>query len=524
MKTSAFLLALCAGLTLACAGQSEAEPVIDVPEDPDAEVPAEAPDDDAVERGKGGKFSKAKGRKNGKSGARTGARTGAGATTGPASIDVSGMPLAPGAAVDANSARVVTKLKTSDCIHTTITPLVIGDQIVFGTHKQTARGKHAHCNTDNTPTALFAVSGTSGEARVLMDDVDAEGAPVFAEGVILMPLVGSGGGIASWYQGQSNKVRPVKMGMDSAALWDPKAGHLVVGTINPPSPMCQKEPNPNCGVLMTLNRDGTVKKIINRESGFRAWVAAGPTSDGTHYYVGGGSGMDGARERTDTYACDMVKLDSDLNVLGRYDDGVPGCRDVGKLKSAPIGEMPVTGNSVWAQYLGATADNTDSVPFIRLNKETMKPICRAEIPAPGNRSLSGFYTGPVVDERDRAYFVSFSSQGRGLFRVNSDCSYDALYTSQSGNLSSPALADDRYVLIAEAGNLLVIDRENGRVTRHRLGSSAGVTGSPVIHDGGVTVVADDGTVTTFKDLGITGYGKAPWPRFRKDNLGGAGAW
>ena len=510
MKFRALILTLCGGLVLACAGSSEAEPRINVPEDPNAENPA----GDAADSTRDGKADSTRGR----SGAMEGG------ASGDVTIDVSGMPISPGSSAEVTPSKVVTRLTTSDCVHTTITPLVIGDQIVFGTHKRSARAKYTHCGSDTISPAMFSVSTTTGEARVLMDNVDAEGSPVYADGVILMPLVGGGGGIASWYEGKANKVRPIKMGMDSAALWDPRANHLVVGTINTPSPMCQKEPNPNCGVLMTLNRDGSLKKLINRENGFRAWVAAGPTSDGKDYFIGGGSGMDGSKERTDSYACDIVKLDSDLNVLMKYDDGVPGCRDVGRLKSAPIGELPVTSDSVWAQYLGATKDNEDMVPFVRLNKDTLKPICRVGIPAPGGRSLSGFYTAPVIDEKNRAYFVTDSSQGRGVFRINEDCSYDALHTAQNKGFSSPALADDKYVLVAEAGNLLVIDRENGRVTRHRLGSDSEVTGSPVVHAGGVTVVADDGTVTTFKDLGIAGYGSAQWPRFRKDNLGGAGSW
>ncbi len=454
------------------------------------------------------------------------ARSAAPAASDGPTIDVSGMPLVPGATAEVSDTRIVVKLPTSECIHTTISPLVIGDQIIFGTHKRTGRGPYVRCKEDPTEAAMYAVSAVDGSARLLVPGADAEATPVFAEGGILMPLVGGGGGIASWHSGTGTILKPLRAGMDSAPLWDPIAEQLVVGTINAPSPMCNSErrTNPNCGILMALSRDGTITKKADLSSGFRAWVVAGPTTDGERYYVGGGSGKSGRSEAPGTGSCEVLKLDRDLNVVQRYDDGLPGCRDVGMLKSAPIGEIPVVGGRAYAQYLGATQDGVSHVPFVILDTATMQPVCRATISAPGQRSLTGFYIGPVVDERGSAYIVTHTSRGRALVRIDADCKDEILATSKTDTFSSPTLADDRYVLVADAGTLHVLDRDTGRGERFSLGSAAEVVGGVAVSEYGVIAVSADGTVTILKDTGVGSYGAAPWPRFRKDNLGGGGAY
>jgi hypothetical protein len=71
--------------------------------------------------------------------------------------------------------------------------------------------------------------------------------------------------------------------------------------------------------------------------------------------------------------------------------------------------------------------------------------------------------------------------------------------------------------------LHVIDRVAGETTDYELGKREPVIGGAVVSDYGVTVVGESGTVTTFTDTGITGYGSDPWPRFRRDNYGSATA-
>ncbi|MDQ7028424.1 MAG: hypothetical protein Q9O62_00925 [Ardenticatenia bacterium] len=56
---------------------------------------------------------------------------------------------------------------------------------------------------------------------------------------------------------------------------------------------------------------------------------------------------------------------------------------------------------------------------------------------------------------------------------------------------------------------------------HTLASGAHVLTSPVIHGGAVYVVQEDGTLNIIESAGVSGYGNAIWPRYRKDNRGSA---
>jgi hypothetical protein len=449
----------------------------------------------------------------------------AGGPPAPPPLDVSKLASVEGASVEQSRDAIITRLPTSECIDTKATPLVIGDQIVFGTHRRAARpgGPYESCGQDSTPTGIFAVSSVDGTARTVHAGVDAEATGIWAEATLLTPLVGRGGGISAFHDGAASVASPVRIGTDTAPIWDPDTGRFIVGTVNVPNPMCQSGPNPDCGMVMALNRDGTMAARLDRTENFRAWVAAGLTTDGTSYYLGTGASTDGQQDRTDSRGCAVVKLDKALKIVAEYDDGPPGCRTIGRLESAVIGEVPVVGDTLWAQYLGDTSGE-GAVPVVKLDRETLQPICRAAIPAVSSRSLASFYQGPVVDEQGRAYISTFSQRGLGVYRINADCSYDLLTTASPGakGLSALALAEDQFVLAAEPGYLLVIDRESGRTKRHRLGSTEEVVSGPVITPHGVAVVSKDGTVTHFTDLDIDSYGQAPWPRFRKDNLGRAG--
>ena len=442
-----------------------------------------------------------------------------------ARFSVSGVAKTSGAKVKKSSSSIVTTLPSDSCTLVTATPLVLDDYVVFPSHRQEGIGGSKGCGKGAEGLGLFAVSAKTGDAYTLMEGIDGEAVPTWADGALYVPLIGgssASSGIALWQDGKGRIEAPARIGMDSAALWDRSTRQLVVGTVNSPTPLCQSSSTNDCGVVMSLDANCKLKKRLDDDGGFRAWVVAAPVTDGSYYYFGGGSALMDMKENMSNSPCTLVKSDKNLKLVGSYDDGeVSGCRNVGNLKSAPVGETPIVGGTLYAQYLGAT-DNKDVVPFVLLDTKTMKPKCRAEVPAPRDRSLAGFYQSPVVDEKGRAYFISNTSRGMQLIRVNTDCSYKELAKASSSNFSSPTLADDKYVLVADGGNLLVIDREDGStVKKHALGSKAQVVGGPVISSAGVSVVSGDNTVTTLISTGISGYGRAPWPRFRRDNEGSA---
>jgi len=441
------------------------------------------------------------------------------------------LPPAEGAEVSREDGRIVTRVPTSHCIETTYTPLVIGDDVIYGVHKKfgfrNPKNPYYECPEDPTPTAVYSVDAKTGEARVLLPQADTEATGAWTGDRLIQPLVK--GGLGFWSGAGATTAQPVKVAMDSPGLWDPNANRFIVGTVNVPSFICQgrdgKTPNPECGLLMAVDADGVEKDRIDRTSGLRAWITAGVTTDGKHYFVGGGAGKDGAGEPPDNRlrACSVVKLSKDLEVLASYDDGDPGCRKLGLLESAPVGEVAVSGDSLWVQYLGST-EGSAAVPIVQLSTRDLRPICRAEIPAPASKPLAGYYQGPVVDAENSVYVMTRTQNGMNLVKVRSDCTHKVLHKASRGRLSSPTLADDRYVLVSEPGWLHVLDSDTGRGKRYKLGSEEAVIGGAVIGPHGVSVVSRDGTLTTLTDTGLKGYGEAAWPRFRGDNEGRAGGW
>jgi len=106
-----------------------------------------------------------------------------------------------------------------------------------------------------------------------------------------------------------------------------------------------------------------------------------------------------------------------------------------------------------------------------------------------------------------------------LYRIGSDCSLARLYDSASRYASTPTLADDRWVLLAEAGMLHLVDRRTGASQDIKLPVDDDVRAGVVVSAYGVRMVTLHGTVITLKDAGVQGYGAAPWPRFRRNNSG-----
>ncbi|MFQ5407759.1 MAG: hypothetical protein ACE5FI_04965, partial [Anaerolineales bacterium] len=434
-----------------------------------------------------------------------------------------------GASISTTDAQIVTRLFDTDCLAVVTTPLVIEEFVVFGTHKLQPKldetdSPVAHCADDPVQPGLYAVSARTGEAFVLVEGVGLEGTPTYAGGWLIAPLVGSAQGSVLWLRGEQVAFdRPLKVGIDSAGLWDAQLGAYIVGSVNSPFPLCQNGPNPDCGALVAVTSQGDVLQRLDRTNGLRGWTTGGPTTDGAVYFMGNGSGLDGSAAPPENalHACSVLRIDRDFNILAAYDDGDMGCRTIGHLESAVVGEVAVAGDAIWAQYLGST-DGQPFAPVARLRAADLTLLCRALIPSIPTRGAAGYYQAPVVDAEGNAYVTARAAENdmqASLFRIGPDCSLTRLFDVQRTQASTPTLADDQYVLLAAGGQLHVIDRQSGAASAFPLGSTADVTGGAVISAYGVSVVSADGVVTTLTKTGLQGYGNAPWPRFRRDNFG-----
>ena len=77
------------------------------------------------------------------------------------------------------------------------------------------------------------------------------------------------------------------------------------------------------------------------------------------------------------------------------------------------------------------------------------------------------------------------------------------------------------MLLATDGRLQILTLDGQMVQEYALASDARVNASPVIQDGVIYVVQEDGTLNIIENSGVSGYGSAIWPRYRHDNLGSA---
>ena len=162
----------------------------------------------------------------------------------------------------------------------------------------------------------------------------------------------------------------------------------------------------------------------------------------------------------------------------------------------------------------------------RLNLD-LEEQCRVEFPFEPQTQAVGFYQGPTVDQEGNAYIgvtvpdATHTRTGQ-LYKVTPSCQTTLLAeVPGSWAHASPTLADDQFVLLASDGQLQILTLDGQVVRRYDLGSEARVLASPVIQDGVVYVVQEDGTLNIIQDPDVTGYGNAIWPRYRHDNLGSA---
>lgn len=345
--------------------------------------------------------------------------------------------------------------------------------------------------------------------------------PVLAEGAVRV------------LNGSTFRVVSRRSGIESVAdsAGTALGGLFYFGTVNTPFPTCQNpaSPNPDCGAVYGVDRRGRVKRRLDVDDGYRAWVTGAPTSDGTHLYAGGGNQNLAGDDLGARNGCSTVKVDRRLRLVAAADPGDPGCRSSGRGgddEDAVAGEPVLGPDSVWVQYTNPNTDE-NAVRVYRYDRDLVEQ-CSASFPTlPARGNASSYYQAPTVDAQGNAYVALTLVRGgstRGeLYRISPQCAATRLASDPGQALAAPTLVDDDAILLATAGRLRVLELDGTQRARYALASNARVLAAPVLHEGVVYVFAEDSTLTVLRGTGLRGYGNAAWPRFRGDNAGSARA-
>lgn len=279
------------------------------------------------------------------------------------------------------------------------------------------------------------------------------------------------------------------------------------------------EASPDCGAVLALSLDGSLLAQLSVDRGFEATVTASPTSDGERIFVGTGIGIAGTTSYR--HACSVVRLDRTLAVTARFDPGASGCRQNGARHDRVSGEPVIGRSALWAIFADAVDDSGNGA-LVQLDFDLVER-CRVPLPAPSDRPIVDGMQALVLDQDGRAYLAVNRPGSNGtvgaLLQVDSDCQSVTLAALDSPVSSTPILVDDRFVLLAVAGTLRVYDLQGGDPQTSPLASSAQTLASPVLVDGLLVVAQLDGALTIWPSSGFSGYGKALWPRPRRDNTG-----
>ncbi|RME32853.1 MAG: hypothetical protein D6794_12230 [Deltaproteobacteria bacterium] len=417
----------------------------------------------------------------------------------------------------------------ANCANLTATPTVVGDWLVFPAHTR------RECGADAGPHAreLFGYNTTDGKLYSLYQGASGE-APLHydaASGRLYWTVVF--GGNLLILDAQTLQVRhKVGGGATSDSAGVVLDDLFYFGTVNGPDPACQQPINPDCGALFAVDASGNVVHKRNTDNGFRAWIGTSVTTDGTYLYWGSAAQTVGEKSGDESeylYGCSVAKTDRDLNILASFDPGDPACFKLpfeGANEDSVSGEVVPDGNGLWVQYVRPN-DAPDAAgafqSFLYRLDNDLNEVCRLPFDFEPQTQSAGFYAAPTVDAAGRAYVPATVPDGSGgrfgvLLQVTPDCQPVMLEALPGVSAyASPTLADDRAVLFATDGRLQIIDLQAGTQQAYDLASRARVLSSPVIHDGVVYVLQEDGTLNIITDSGLSGYGQAIWPRYRHDN-------
>lgn len=415
------------------------------------------------------------------------------------------------------------RIPSGPCTSVRASPVVVADYVVLPMHARSPCTAAARYDR-----SLLALHLPTRQVVELADNVGTEGTPLFhADTATLYWNLVFGGSvrIVDLAGGRVSTPQPApRTTSDVSGVW--LDGHYYFATINTPEASCQSPVNDDCGVIFKVDATGTVRARLDRSRGFRSWVAAGLTTDGTHLYAGGSEQWLGSSDATYLYGCTLVKLDTALNIVATFDPGDRGCYRTGRGgndEDAISGEVVVGRDDLWVQWKSPTAAGRNVSLLVRLDRN-LRELCRVER-ATGPLDSTAYYGGVTLDRHGNAWVpLTLYPNGRRtatLLKVTRDCSATVVAEiADASAKSSPALVDDLWVLWATDGKLSVWRQDDGRaVGTLALASSAGVSASPAVAGGQVIVVQEDGTVTVVDGLGLGGYGQALWPRYRRNNHG-----
>lgn len=415
------------------------------------------------------------------------------------------------------------RIPSGGCTSVRATPIVIGDHLVlamYGTLPCSTPGRYDQ--------SLLSYHLKTGQLEKHYDNVGTEGTLLYRpdRGLVFWNLVFGGSlRIVDLASGRIDTAQPApRATSDGAGAY--LDGHYVFSTINTPEAGCQSPVNEDCGVLLKVDTSGRVQARLDRSRGFRSWVAAGISTDGSHLYAGGSEQWLGSSDSQYAYGCSLVKLDGALNIVASYDPGDRGCWRSGRGgndEDAVTGELVLGRDDVWAQWKSPTAADRQSSLLVRLDRQ-LRELCRVEKPT-GPFDSTAYYGGVTLDKDGNAWVpLTLHSGGQRyatLLKVTRDC--QATTVAQVAGASakaSPTLVDDRWVLFATDGRVAAYQQRDGAfVGALALASAAAVSAAPVLVDGKVFVVQEDATLTVVEGLGLQGYGQAIWPRYRRNNHG-----
>lgn len=424
------------------------------------------------------------------------------------------------ATYDDRGSTLVVSVPSTECSDATSTPIVVGDYLILPMHDKgrncTSPGKYGR--------SILAFRFSDRKLYEIAQGSGTEGTLLYqpAQASIFWPVLTRGAFVLLDSLAFSVQVdgSPIESTCDSSATW--LDGLYYFGTINSPD-VCQQPVRKDCGAIFGIDAGGQVVHRIDVDRGLRMWVTGSPVTDGVSLYAGGGSQRHGSSDDDYLYGCSVVKLTPALEVLASADPDDPGCEYAGRLESAVAGEPVLGPDSIWAQFI-APGDDREKVAVIRYDRG-LNEICRVELDGSNQFTSASYYQAPTVDRDGNAYFTytlpdpQTRQKYGALFRATPDCEVVELDRVSTSALASPTLADDRYVLFATEGRLLIRGTDGSLFRDIPLGSNAQVVAAPVLHDGTLYVFATDGTLTIVPNSGLSGYGSAYWPRFRHDNAG-----
>lgn len=419
-------------------------------------------------------------------------------------------------------------IPSTACSMVSSSPIQVGDFVVWGMNDHLLSGCSPH-----SPyyTALLGYHVRTGRLYRLAQSGSSEATLLYRPdaGLAFQNVVFGGSAVSALDANTFQKVygTPQTLRTTSDASGVYLNGLYYFGTINTPERTCQQPINPNCGAVFALDANGNIVYSLNLDDGFRSWVGAGLTTDGQFVYVGGSPQVLGDSESQYLYGCSVVKLDPQLHILAAFDPGVQGCHRSGAGRNdedAVAGEVVIAGDgTLWVDFTHGVDDrNVFALYHLDAN---LNPLCVFEGPS-SVLPLTGYYQSPTVD-KDGNVYVHISPNGLGtnstgqLWKVTPTCQGTKLADLPQGGSSTPVLADDQYVLSISAGQLQVRTVAGHMVRTYPLATQASVIASPMIADGVIYIVDTTGALTVIRNSGLHGYGAAPWPRYRHDNLGSA---